>query len=130
MTRPHVLRNNPSKARLRLIQSNPTPPNDGRPKTRGECAGVERPCPWISCSQNLYLDVHPKTGSIKFTHPELEPGELRESCALDVSERGESSCEEVAVLLSVSRERVRQIEEGAIRKMARNGALAILKECR
>src|SRR5262245_61305530 len=58
-----------------------------RPKTRGEC-GAERPCPWVSCRYHLYLDVNPETGVVKFNHPDKEVWELKESCALDIADRG------------------------------------------
>ena len=35
-----------------------------RPKTRGDCANVARPCPYVSCKYHLYIDVNPGTGSI------------------------------------------------------------------
>src|SRR5258708_1322825 len=36
-----------------------------RPKLRGDCAEGERPCPYVSCKYNLYVDVNPRTGSVK-----------------------------------------------------------------
>src|SRR5690606_7767913 len=36
-----------------------------RPTSRGECANVARPCPYVSCKYHLYIDVNPSTGSIK-----------------------------------------------------------------
>ena len=44
-------------------------------------------------------------------------------CALDVANEGERSTEEVAAILGISRERVRQIEERALRKLQRIAAL-------
>lgn len=81
--KPATLRPDRSKRPLRLVRENPTAENEGRPRTRGECRGAERPCPWVSCRHSLY-----------------------------------------------PRERVRQIEEGAIRKMARTGAMMALREGR
>src|SRR6185436_9496617 len=34
-----------------------------RPKTRAECRGHARPCPWVACKHHLYLDINPDTGS-------------------------------------------------------------------
>lgn len=48
-----------------------------------------------------------------------------DSCALDVAERGGITLEEVGRKLGVCRERVRQIEVGAVRKLA---ALAVIRE--
>src|SRR5262245_58822719 len=58
-----------------------------RPRTRGECENVERPCPYVGCRYNLYLDVDPRSGSIKLNFPDLEPDELVESCALDLADQ-------------------------------------------
>lgn len=80
-----------------------------RPKTRGEC-GEERPCPWVSCRYHLYLDVNPKTGTIRYGYPGREPWEIPETCALDVADRGGEILEDIGDMLNVTRERIRQIE--------------------
>src|SRR4051794_27736336 len=43
------------------------PPVEGveRPVTRAECSEGARPCPWVACKHHLYLDINPRTGSIK-----------------------------------------------------------------
>ncbi len=88
-----------------------------RPRTRGECEGVSRPCPFVSCKFNLYLDVNAKTGAIKFNFPHLEPDEMKSSCALDVADEGGNTLLEIGEKLSLVRERVRQIEEKAKEKL-------------
>jgi len=72
----------------------------------------------VSCRHHLYLDVKPHTGSIKLNRPELEPEELMHSCSLDVAERGDSTMEHIAGMLNMTRERVRQIEDAALAKIA------------
>jgi len=88
------------------------PPIEGveRPKTRAECAGGARPCPWVACKHHLYLDINPRTGSIKINFPDLEPWELPHTCALDVAEHGALTLEEIGVVTNLTRERVRQVE--------------------
>ena len=83
-----------------------------RPRTRAECAGVQRPCPYVSCRHSLYLDVNPETGAIKLNFPTREPWEMPAdaSCALDVAERGGMTLEDVGTLTNLTRERVRQVE--------------------
>lgn len=81
-----------------------------RPRTRGDCAGGPRPCPWVSCRHHLYLEVNPRNGSIKLLWPHLDPLEMRESCSLDVAERGHHTLEQVGNLMNVTRERMRQLE--------------------
>lgn len=91
------------------------------PTTRGECADMERPCPYVSCRYHLYLDVHPRTGSIKINFPDREPDELEHSCALDVADEGGRTLVEVGDIVNVTRERLRQIEEGALRRLRAGG---------
>ena len=92
---------------------------DGRPMTRGECASVERPCPYVSCSHHLFLSVNPETGTLKlnpsYQSPEDMPADS--SCSLDVAERGEHTLEEVGEFMGTTRERSRQLEESAFRKL-------------
>lgn len=86
-----------------------------RPRTRGECADVPRPCPHRACRYHLANE--------RATHA---PGEPSETCALDVAERGGATLVEVGALMGVTRERIRQIEEKAIERFRRK--LARLEE--
>lgn len=90
-----------------------------RPKTRGDCANSVRPCPWVGCRYHLYLTVA-RDGAITIHHPDLEPWELEESCALDVATRGGVKLDMIGKVFRVTRERIRQIEASAIRKVARS----------
>lgn len=98
-----------------------------RPKCRRDCLYIPRPCPWISCRYNLYLDVLPH-GAIKFNFPQLEPSEMIESCALDVAETGPHTLEEVGEILQVTRERIRQIWEIIRNKLIDNGVILRLAD--
>ena len=92
-----------------------------RPRTRRDClaggCNAVRPCPWIGCRYNLYLDVHPETGSIKLNYPEKEPWDMEETCALDIAEQGSHSLEEIASHVGFVRERVRLVELAAKGKL-------------
>ncbi|QDG53327.1 DNA-binding protein [Persicimonas caeni] len=88
-----------------------------RPKNRDECRVADRPCPFVSCKHHLYLDVNPRTGSIKLNFPDLEVWELTETCALDVAERGGMTLEEVGELMNLTRERIRQVEAVGLDKL-------------
>lgn len=81
-----------------------------KPRTRGECAGVVRPCPFVSCKYNLYLDVNPETGSIKLNFPLIAVDEMVESCALDVADYGGVTLEEIGLIVNLTREGIRQVE--------------------
>ncbi len=94
-----------------------------RPQTRGECANGPRPCPWVSCRYHLLLTVM-GGGALRLDHGHDDPGQLAESCALDVADRGGITLEEVGEILSLTRERIRQIERGGLVRLRRSGALA------
>ena len=94
------------------------PPVDiPRPTTRAECKEEMRPCPWVACKHHLYLDINPETGSIKINFPDLEPWELKHTCALDVAERGGITLEEVGEIMNLTRERIRQVEVRGLLKL-------------
>jgi hypothetical protein len=94
------------------------PPVDiPRPTSREECRGEARPCPWVACKHHLYLDINPETGSIKINFPDLEPWELKHTCALDVAERGGITLEEVGEIMNLTRERIRQVEVRGLLKL-------------
>lgn len=85
-----------------------------RPKTRGECEGGERPCPFVSCRHNMFLTIT-QIGNIKTHANEIE--DLRESCALDVADEGPHSLQETADIMGIVRERVRQLESQGLKKL-------------
>lgn len=99
-----------------------------RPKTRGDCIGGIRPCPWISCTKHLLLDVNPLTGSITFNFPGKDFDEIAQTCSIDVGEDGAKTLEEVGAVMNLTRERIRQIEMIAYRTpAARELAASILE---
>ena len=97
-----------------------------RPRTRGDCALVPRPCPYVACKFSLYLDVS-ETGSIILNFPHLEPGQMpaKQSCALDLADRGAMTLEDIAVVTNLTRERIRQVESKALTRRARPAAVAM-----
>jgi hypothetical protein len=108
---------------LREVTSTATLQAD-RPRTRAECQHEQRPCPWVSCKHHLYLDVNPRTGSIKLNFPDLEPWELEHTCALDVADDGGHTLEEVGDITNLTRERIRQLElRGLLELRGRSRAL-------
>lgn len=94
------------------------PVDEARPTHRVQCAsGEQRPCPWVACKHHLYLDINPETGSIKINFPDLEPWEMKQTCALDVAERGGITLEEVGEIMNLTRERIRQVEVRGLLKL-------------
>ncbi len=93
-----------------------------KPKQREDCQatgaeGSERPCPYVSCKHHLYLDVSPRTGAIKLNFPDLEVWEMKETCALDIADRGGTTLEDVGAIMNLTRERIRQVEVRALAKL-------------
>jgi hypothetical protein len=72
--------------------------------TRGACRRLEGPCPHTVCRFNL-------------TSEQMHLPVVRETCALEAADRGGMTLEEIASRLSLTRERVRQIELGALKKL-------------
>ena len=85
--------------RLPLFEERPS-----APRQRSDClpGGVNeaRPCPWTGCRHNI-----------------AEAGPTQATCSLDVADEGGITLEEIGVLMGVTRERVRQIEDKALRKI-------------
>lgn len=104
------------RTHLRLVQ----PDERGvRPVTRGDCASVPRPCPWTECRYNL---VHTRERRAKNSRTPLDDSM---TCVLDVADDGGANLDTVGRALGVTRERARQIEEVALRKLGlRPGELA------
>lgn len=92
-----------------------------RPRTFEECESVGlgdiTPCPFVSCKHHLYLDVNPRTGSIKLNFPGREVDELPATCALRVAAQGGVTLEEVADIIGVVRERIRQVQDRALAQL-------------
>ena len=106
-----------TREQLRIGRMLYPPVDEARPHSRTECSSDLRPCPWVACKHHLYLDVNPKTGSIKINFPDLEPWELRETCSLDVAGKGGITLEEVGEIMNLTRERIRQVEVRGLKKL-------------
>jgi len=99
-----------------------------KPRTREQCTGAARPCPYVSCKHHLYLDVSARTGAIKLNFPDLEVWEMNETCALDIADRGGTTLEEVGAIMNLTRERIRQVEVKALAKLDALREMASLRD--
>lgn len=105
--------------------------NPDLPLTRADCIDGPRPCPFVSCRNNLYLDVS-ENGWLKLNFPHLEVHEMQETCALDVADRQDGiTLESLGGLLNISLEGARQVEIdvlGELRaKLGEEELVALLK---
>ena len=87
------------------------------------------PCPRVECRYHLATDAHyrgemsrttVKQGTTLHYSPVAKEQGLDgmpETCALEVAERGEHSLVEIGKMLGFSRERARQVEENALRRL-------------
>jgi hypothetical protein len=104
---------NPRRVPRRHLTLVPNP-NPELQHTRGDCEGGHRPCPLVSCRHHLAVD--------EFGAGTLHVFEIgTPSCSLDVADDGAHTLEEVAAVLGVTRERVRQIESIALRSLRARG---------
>lgn len=81
------------------------------------CADVPRPCPFVSCRYNLYLDVakHGVRLNFPLIQPEQMPAEA--SCAIDVAMGGPRSAGDVAQLVGDGEVQMDQVERRAAPKL-------------
>jgi hypothetical protein len=87
-----------------------------KPKTRGECKGAQRPCPWVSCRYHLAIDEK-SNGALTMNFPRQDVTELRDTCSLDIADRYGMTLDAVGQVMNITRERVRQIEQVALEKL-------------
>lgn len=118
----------------------PYPKNSLTPcqMTRANCIGGPRPCPLVSCKFNTYLD--PKKHGVVINYGDRLPEDVppEKSCILDMIDKthgdilpaskanevtrhkkieGYMTLEEIADVMNLTRERVRQIEMSAFIKL-------------
>lgn len=92
----------------------------------GECPrlhGDDGPCPYVGCKHHLWSDVT-DDGSLRVYHPYTDVEDLPETCSLDCGGRGTMALEDIAEVFGVTRERIRQILQTAVEKMAAVGGTA------
>ena len=84
--------------------------------THGACRKLPGPCPYAICRFNLTAETRDTRGA-KPSHASAPI--LHEACALEAAEQGGMTLEEIAARFALTRERVRQIELSALRKLGR-----------
>lgn len=109
-------------------------PDYDRPVTRADCVDGPRPCPFLACRHNISADFLLRRDhrgkpveNIRLVHAgEDDPTDIEppdgNNCALDYAEKGGMTLEEVGAVFGITRERIRQIEEVALRQVRRASA--------
>lgn len=84
-----------------------------RPRTRDECIGGFRPCPWVGCRHHGGIEIT-ESGTIIYTDPTRPPWEA--GCTLDRTEEMPDgmTLAEVAFALHESFGRTRELERRAL----------------
>ena len=126
----------------------PQPPSlppwlERRPEKRSECPPPDQQCPWVSCRHHLAFDLKKRRHYGPNTHTPQAPDRLilalpedpadwpddAQTCSLHVADGGAHTLDEVGSLLgNISRERVRQLEQSALAKLARMGIILNLAD--
>lgn len=82
--------------------------------TGGACRKLPGQCPHTVCRFNLTSEHRDNRGA---KPAKMHLPVVREACALEAAELGGMTLKEIATRLSLTRERVRQIELGALTKL-------------
>ncbi len=80
------------------------------PKTRGECVNGPRPCPHLHCKYHTWpelLNAHGNSKTLRLP---------ADSCVLDIADRGGTTLEGIGKVMGISRQRVLQLEERALKR--------------
>ena len=106
---------------------------DKRPITRADCADVPRPCPYVGCRHNMFLDVgqNGRGSSIHYLWGTDDPTKMPPnlSCCLDIVDaRGTQTLDQIGKIWNITRERIRQIEAKGLRKIMRKRGVDTLWE--
>ena len=87
-----------------------------KPCVRADCASLPRPCPFISCKYNLFVEIGPK-GSLDFTWPRTQPHQMPQSCALDLADEGGLTVQELADEMRLGLDVVKKSVDAALRSV-------------
>lgn len=108
------------------------------PRTRADCVGKMRPCPWIRCEFHPYLIINnffePRRSQASRYYG-LEPWQLPHTCILDVIDSidpetlhdGKMKLKAIGEVLGYNRESIRLFEKSAFARLTPS-QLAILEE--
>jgi hypothetical protein len=119
-------------SKLRVVAPLQLPPDwemrslkwPGAPKTRDECRGLPRPCPYVGCKHHLWLRLqeeqpgNPQAG--KQGETTFRPSTMN-TCALDIAEQGGASFDYIGEVFGMDPTRGRQIAQLGLEKLREDG---------
>lgn len=97
----------------------------GRPKTRGECVSMPRPCPYVGCRYHLFLHVTQRGGlQFPFGDDVSELERMPATCTLDVADQGYISREALAKIFNVSQQALVPLGHSALARIGVDAGLS------
>lgn len=92
---------------------------DQKPKTRGECYTMPRPCPFVSCRYHLATDEHvDNQGRVRLRIANEHPEDMEHTCALDVADAGVQQLSEIAEASDLHKSTVQMTFDRALREFS------------
>lgn len=87
-----------------------------RPKKRGDCAEMPRPCPYATCRYSLLVEITDSGRLVDRTNGG-DISLIKETCALDIADRGAHTIFDVGDIMGIAKSRAGQISDGALLKL-------------
>lgn len=106
-----------------------------QPRRRGDCPPADIPCPFIACRYHLWTHATIRNGEISDVQIARPWGNTAYTCALNQADKGPCTLEEIGQVMGLTRERVRQLENGGKERLRRRhsealrGTLSDVNEC-
>ena len=108
--------NGAGKSTLVKILTGAVQPDAGTILVKGEARDIHAPA---AARRSGLVSVYQEPALI----PDLDIAEMKDTCSLDVADRGGITLEEVGEILNLTRERIRQVEVRGLLKLKMDGEI-------
>jgi hypothetical protein len=97
------------------------------PKNRSECLCMKKPCPWVRCRYHMIWAIIDRDCKYNFKHRHMRGDilesytddeiidiicSMKESCVLDVADKGKHTLDQIGKLVGLSSQRIQAMERG------------------